>query len=135
MNTLHRWLGWTTFVFFLATGQYMRHVVAVSGASDAVRFLYRANHIYLLFAAFVHIALGTYLAEAVLSGRRRAQWIGSMLVTIGTLLLAGAFALEPRHGGPERPITRYGIFAFAAGMAVHVIAGRKLAVDRKAGDA
>jgi hypothetical protein len=135
MNSLHRWIGWTTFVLFLATGQYMRRVAGVEGAGDAVRYLYRANHIYLLFVALVHLALGTYLAEAVLSGRRRAQRAGSTLLTIGTLLLAWAFAVEPPQATPQRPITRYGIFTFAAGMAVHVIAGRKLSVDRKAGDA
>src|SRR5262245_58460033 len=135
MTRLHRWIGWTTFVLFLATGQYMRRVAVVAEAGDAVRYLYRANHIYLLLVALVHLALGTYLLPAILSGRRRAQWTGSTLLTIGTVLLAVAFALEPRQGLPERPLTRFGIITFAVGLAVHVIAGRKLAVDRKAGDA
>jgi hypothetical protein len=52
----------------------------------------------------------------------------------GTALLAWAFVTEPAQPQPYRPRTKYGIFAMAAGVGIHLLAGRRLAAQRKAGD-
>jgi len=124
LRRLHLVFGLVAFAAFLGTGQYLRaHFPGAYADREAVRYLYRGNHIYLLFASLIHLAFGAYVAPGASRARRSAQWIGSGLLMVGTLLLAGAFFKEPATASPYRPLTRFGIFAMAGGTALHLLTG------------
>ena len=76
MRRFHQIFGWTIFLVFLLTGQYMsiyhNHLV---GTPDGVRMLYRSRHIYILLAALLNIALGLYFSYAAERWRRVLQTV------------------------------------------------------------
>jgi hypothetical protein len=124
LRALHLVFGLAAFTVFLATGQYMRtHFPEAYAGHEAVRYLYRGNHIYLLLASLVHLAFGAYAAPDASPGRRSAQWVGSGFLMAGTLLLAAAFFQEPPTVSSHRPLTHFGIFTMVGGTALHLLAG------------
>jgi hypothetical protein len=127
MRKLHLVLGTSLFVVFLATGYYMHtHFPAAYAGNEAVRYLYRANHIYILLSALLNLALGAHF-QAAEGARRHVQTIGSVLLLVSAVLLVAAFYREPPHANPHRPFTGYGIYAVVAGTLAHVGAARRRA--------
>lgn len=123
LQRLHFWTGITVVVLFLLTGLYMRwHFPDAYAAHETIRYLYRANHIYLLFAGLVNVGLGLYLDARPDTWRKTVQRIGSVLVLAAPVLLLAAFLHEPPQAVPERPLTAAGIFSAAIGMLCHFIA-------------
>jgi hypothetical protein len=118
LRAFHLWLGWGTFAIFLGTGLYMASAFpeAYSG-QEAVRYLYRANHVYILFAALLNLTLGFRPSEA--GERGKLQTAGSVLIAAAVPLLVSAFFLEPAKASPERPLTLFGIVFAAAGTGLH----------------
>jgi hypothetical protein len=127
MRKLHLALGGALFIAFLMTGQYMHaHFPAAYAGNELVRYLYRANHIYILLAGLLNLALGAHLERAP-GARRHIQSAGSVLLLVSALLLVVAFYREPPHPNPHRPLTAYGLYAALAGTFVHVVAARRRA--------
>jgi hypothetical protein len=123
LRLFHLWLGWGTFAIFLGTGLYMaREFPEAYRGHDAVRYLYRGNHVYILFAALLNLTLGFRPFDA--GEGRRLQTIASVLVAAAVPLLVSAFFVEPPKASPERPLTLFGIVAAAAGTGLHGLAAR-----------
>ncbi|HEX5055730.1 MAG TPA: hypothetical protein VFX02_04445 [Gammaproteobacteria bacterium] len=122
----HYIIGALTLILFIISGQYMGLVYQgfsnpeLYGHNEAVRFLFRANHIYLLLPALLNLLLGSYLTLAPERGRRIAQYIGSGLLLLSTVLLLAAFIIEPPQASPERPWTFYGLSALLGGALLHL---------------
>src|SRR5438105_4041596 len=101
IRNAHYLIGALTLILFIVSGQYMGLVYRgfsnpeLYGHNEAVRFLFRANHIYLLLPALINLLLGSYLTLAPGRGHRIAQYIGSALLLLSTLLLLAAFVIEP----------------------------------------
>jgi hypothetical protein len=56
VKRIHLLLGLLTVLFFLATGAYMRaRFPDLYGDNETIRYLYRANHIYILCAGLLHL--------------------------------------------------------------------------------
>ncbi|MBI3006201.1 MAG: hypothetical protein HYY49_12415 [Ignavibacteriales bacterium] len=122
-RTVHFIVGMSTFLVFLLTGAYMRTVFPdVYSANESIRFLYRANHIYILFSGLLNILLGLYLTEYEIPRLRRLQRVGSALVASMTPFFLVAFMLEPVQASPSRPITTFAVFSTAIGVGLHVLA-------------
>lgn len=127
LHKAHKGIGLATVVIFLATGIYMRlNFPDLYHSNGAVRFIYRANHIYILMAGLINLGLGMYLEVSARKWRRRFQITGSTLLLIGPVLLIAAFWLEPQHASPERPFTAFGVFSVALGILAHLIANVRL---------
>jgi hypothetical protein len=123
LPSLHRSVGWTTVATFLVSGMYMRlRFPEAYAANESIRYLYRANHLYLLFGGLLNLLLGRYLVEAASAARRRAQMVGSTLLLFAPGALAWAFLAEPPGGSPNRPITLAAVVLAAAGTLAHVSA-------------
>ena len=122
MRLFHKIFGWTVFVVFLLTGQYMdiyhKHLAETP---DGVRMLYRSRHIYILFAALLNLALGLYFNYATEPWRRGLQLAGSGVVVITTLLLIPAFFYEPALGPENISWSYFGIIGMAVGLLLHFI--------------
>ena len=52
MRIMHLLIGLVGFAAFLGTGLYMaRHFPGAYASDEAIRYMYRANHVYLLLAS------------------------------------------------------------------------------------
>ena len=106
VRTLHLLVGVGGVLAFLGTGAYMAtHFPAAYESDEAIRYMYRANHVYLLLASLVNLALGFYRVGARPGWRGVVGVVGSALLLAAPLLLLYAFFVEPGHGVPERPAT------------------------------
>jgi hypothetical protein len=92
------------------------HFPAAYSGGEAIRYMYRANHVYLLLASLVNLAIGMY------RGISRPGWRGNLALAGSALLLAAPFVLlyaffvEPAHGVPERPATLIGAVMLLSGL-------------------
>ena len=123
LKRIHRWTGIITVVIFLLTGLYMRwRFPGLYEGNESIRYLFRANHIYLLMAGLLNVGLGTYFVAHPAGWRRTLQNVGSALLLAASVILLVAFFLEPPQAMPERPVTAAGLFASLIGMGCHFIA-------------
>ena len=123
MKRFHIILGLLLFVGFLLTGQYMdKFHEHLRGMSDGPRMLYRSRHIYILLAAMLHLALGVYFSYQPAKVRRTLQLLGSLLITIASVLFVYAFFQEPSLTNLYTPYSRKGIFMLVGGTALHLFA-------------
>jgi hypothetical protein len=112
---------------FLGTGLYMRaRFPALYGGNEALRFMYRANHVYLLLASLVNVALGVYLERSEPGWRATLGKLGSTFVLASPALLALAFFIEVPQASPQRVLTLLGIVLALLGVAAQLpAAGRR----------
>jgi hypothetical protein len=123
VRVFHVWLGLGAVAVFLYSGLYMRRQFPEAyAAHDAIRYLYRANHIYILFAALLNLTLGLQLSDAGRRGKGTLQMVASALVAAAVPLLVSAFFVEAPKASPERPLTVLGIVCAVAGTGLHGVA-------------
>jgi len=126
MKRFHLVFGFSMFIVFLLTGQYMDKVHNhLEGVEDGVRLLYRTRHIFILMASLIHIGIGLYYETRMGQWQRRIQTAGSSLLVIGTLLLVIAFINEPRNRDMETPYTHWGMYVILLGVILHWLSGLK----------
>jgi hypothetical protein len=102
VRALHLLFGVGGVLAFLGTGAWMAtHFPGAYEANESVRYLYRANHVYLLLASLVNLGIGIYRTAG------RAGWRGRIALA-APLLLFYAFFVEPPRAVPERPATLIG---------------------------
>src|SRR5262245_37389373 len=93
MRRLHIILGIVVFVVFLITGQFMEAIDKDTITPD-LRLLMRSRHIYIIFNAMIHLALGAYISLDTRAWRKWLQIAGSLLITLGSVFLIWAFFVE-----------------------------------------
>jgi hypothetical protein len=91
---------------------------------EALRYIYRANHVYVLLASLVNIVLGTYFKASDRPWRVWVARIGSVLVIASPIILVFAFFIEAPNVTPERVLTLLGVIALGAGVLGHVLGYR-----------
>ncbi|MCH6551358.1 MAG: hypothetical protein IH804_05005 [Planctomycetes bacterium] len=129
LDKVHRRVGVATVVVFLLTGLYMRlRFPGLYDHNQVVRFLFRANHIYLLASGLLNIAVGTYLALQPGGWRRNLQVAGSLLYLAAPALLLVAFFYEPPQARPERYLTVIGVVVLLVATVCHMVGGKKVTV-------
>jgi len=117
MRKLHLLVGLAGIAAFLGTGLYMRaHFPAAYAGNESLRYMYRANHIYLLLASLVNVTLGVYLVRAETGWRASLGKAGSVLALSSPAVLCYAFFAEVPSASPERIATALGVFAIALGV-------------------
>ena len=110
MARVHRLAGLCFVLLFIATGVWLRfRAQALIDQDVAIRFSLRANHIYILFAGLVNIAVGMNPPAPTVAWRRRLQLVGSALLLLAPLLLLAAFIVEGPQAQAHRPITEAGV--------------------------
>jgi hypothetical protein len=121
MRKLHLIVGLVGIALFISSGLYMRAgFPELYATNEALRYIYRANHVYILLASLVNVALGVYL---VTSRRGWTAWVGrvgSVLAILSPPILCYAFLAEAPRAMPERVSTLVGIFALALGVVAHL---------------
>lgn len=88
-----------------------------------LRLLMRSRHIYILFNALIHIALGIYLQVRPRVWQRLAQYGGSLAMTAASVLLVLAWRTETYELQHFSDLSREGIYLSLAGIVLHLIGG------------
>ena len=121
MRKLHLIVGLVGIALFLGTGAYMfRGFPELYGANEAVRYMYRANHVYVLLSSLINVALAIYVLPAGPGWKGLASKIGSVLVILSPLVLCYAFFAEAPKATPERVFTGLGVLALLLGVLAHL---------------
>ena len=121
MRLIHLGVGIAGVLAFLATGLYMaRNFPAAYASGEEIRYMYRANHVYLLLASLVNVALGCYWPGARSGWRGRLALAGGWLLLAALLVLLAAFFVEPPRGSPERGLTFLGVLLTLLGAAAQL---------------
>ena len=108
---------------FLYTGWYMRsHFPAAYEGREAIRYLYRANHLYIMFSSVLNLVAGRYLVLAKVPWRRALQVGGSIALVVAMAVLIAAFFWEPQSGGVLRKATLLGCVLAFGGSLAHGVA-------------
>jgi len=97
-----------------------RHFPAAYASGEEIRYMYRANHVYLLLASLVNVALGCYWAGAPPGWRGKLARAGALLVLAAPVLLLFAFFAEPPRASPERTLTFLGVLLTLLGVAAQL---------------
>jgi hypothetical protein len=125
IRNIHLLIGVLVFVIFVLTGQYMdRFIHSAMEQSDRLRFSMRANHIYILMSSLLHLSLGAHLKMSTVRWRAGLQMLGSLLITIATVILIWAFFYEPKDS-LDRPFILLAMLASLTGAALHVFSTLK----------
>ena len=127
MGSWHRLVGMAGVLVFLGTGVYLiTHFPALHGGNDAVRYQFRANHVYILLSSLLNWGVGIHFVAKEAGWRRGAQRLGSALLLAAPALLVAAFFIEPAQGRPERTLTLLGMVLLLGGTVLHALgAGRR----------
>ena len=124
LRKLHFAVGFAGAAAFAVTGLYMRAGFPdLYAGNEVLRYLYRSNHVYILLASLINVALGVHLAEPVPGWRATVSQLGSLLALAAPVVLCFAFFIEAPVPTPERVVTALGVVAVTAGIALHVIGG------------
>ena len=126
LRKLHFVVGLAGLAAFIVTGVYMRAGFPdLYAANDVLRYLYRSNHVYVLLASLVNLALGVHLTPVEPGWRATASLLGSLLALASPVVLCFAFFIEAPVASPQRVWTLLGVSTVAAGIALHVLGGMR----------
>jgi hypothetical protein len=121
MRKLHLVVGLVGIAVFLSTGLYMfRGFPELYGTNEAVRYMYRANHVYVLLSSLINVALAIYLVPARPGWKAWVGKIGSVLLILSPPILCYAFFAEAPKATPERAFTGLGVLALLLGVLAHL---------------
>src|SRR5207344_1862670 len=95
IKSLHLWVGVGGVLAFLGTGAWMAtHFPAAYEGHEAIRYMYRANHVYLLLGSLINLAVGIYRTGSCPGWRGIVALAGSPLMLAAPLVLLAAFFFE-----------------------------------------
>jgi hypothetical protein len=124
MAWFHLIFGLVMFVVFVTTGRFMRADFPDKDAIEQeLRILMRSRHIYILFSAIIHLALGIYLQMRPQLWRKMLQYGGSIVLVISSSFLVWAFIVETYNLQHFSDLSRNGIYAALVGIGLHMIGG------------
>lgn len=92
------------------------HFPAAYEGHEAIRYMYRANHVYLLLGSLINLAVGIYRAGSRPNWRGIVGLIGSVLILAAPFVLLYAFFIEAPRGTPERAVTLLGVLLLLVGV-------------------
>jgi hypothetical protein len=122
MQRVHIFFGILLAAVFLFSGIYMMsNFPEIYADSPEVRMMFRANHIYILFASLINFLLAIAIIEITKNAVRKAHIISSALILLGGTLLVIAFFVEPATSNWDRFFTFSGIILHAIGISIIVI--------------
>ena len=124
MKWVHLIFGILLFFVFTTTGSYMRADFPDKDAiPQELRLLMRSRHIYILFSALIHLALGAYMRLRPETGRKILQIAGSAFLFLSSGFLVWAFVVETYSLQHFSDLSRYGIYTSVAGAGLHLLGG------------
>jgi hypothetical protein len=124
MKWFHLIFGIAMFTVFVTTGKYMRVDFPDKDAiPQELRLLMRSRHIYILFSALIHLALGVYSQLRPQVWRKVLQFGGSTVLVVSSAFLVWAFVVETYSLQHFSDLSRNGIYLSLVGIGLHLIGG------------
>ena len=124
MRRTHLIFGVLLFIVFAITGRYMRvDFPDKEIIPQELRLLMRSRHIYILFNALIHVALGIYLQMRPHRVIRVFQYAGSLTLAVSSGVLLWAFIAETYQYQQFSELIRWGIYTSLAGVTLHLVSG------------
>lgn len=121
LSKIHRITGITILLVFLGTGVYMRATFPdMYQSNEVIRYLFRANHVYILFSGLLNMVMGMYVSFSEINRKKMLQRGGSWALILSTFVFILAFFLEPPQASPMRPITFAGVALSLGGVILHL---------------
>jgi hypothetical protein len=106
----HVALGILTLLVFAFTGLYMSARFPDAYAHDlAVRYQFRANHIYILMSGLFNLVAGVLRPPAGHRLQRVADAGARLGLLVTPVVFVAAFFSEPPRASPARPLTMTGV--------------------------
>ncbi len=103
----------------------LKHFPAAYRGHEEIRFLYRANHLYIMFSSVLNLVLGMRGQRAPSRRWRRALLVvSSLAILVAVPVLIAAFYLEPPRAGAARWTTLLGCVLVFGGGVLQLFAGR-----------
>jgi hypothetical protein len=126
LRRAHLAIGVAGLLTFLWTGRFMlTHFPVVYRGHEEIRFLYRANHLYIMFASVLNLVLGMHGQLAPSSRWRRPLLVvSSLAILVAVPILIVAFYLEPPRSGAPRWTTLVGCVLVFGGGVLSLVATR-----------
>ena len=113
LKKFHFYFGLLIFAGFVFTGFYMRFNLAhVPHENVPVRMMFRANHIYILFAALLHLVISFV---SIKTTKKSLELTGSIISIVATITLFTSFFIDPITNSLQRDITRASVAGLFAG--------------------
>lgn len=117
IKSLHLLVGLGGGLAFLGTGAYMAtHFPAAYEGHETIRYMYRANHVYLLLGSLINLAVGIYRPGSRPGWRGGVALAGSALLLAAPFVLLYAFFFEAPRDTPERAATLIGVLLLLVGV-------------------
>ena len=124
MRNAHLIFGIALFIVFTVTGRYMRVDFPDKDIiPQDLRLLMRSRHIYILFSALIHLALGAYMTLRPRLVQRILQIAGSVALVTSSVLLVWAWYFETYTTGQFSDLSREGIYLSLAAVGLHLLGG------------
>ena len=120
LKKIHFYGGILLLIIFILSGQYMQHGFnRLQDMSSLERMIFRAEHIFLLFSALLHLAIGTYFTSHSAKPQKYIQAFSSLLMFGASALLLFSFFEEMPTTEIERSFSRMGLYLMLAGVSLH----------------
>lgn len=126
LRLLHFLVGGACLLTFFYTGFSMKEsfpAVYQGEGRGHIRFVMRANHIYILLSALTNLALAPHVSTSWRAWRRWLQFIASGLLMLTPPLFIATFFTEAQDPTVVRPVTTLTALLPLAGVGLHLIAG------------
>src|SRR4051812_7423214 len=100
LRKFHFYFGLVIFAGFVFTGLYMRlNMASVPQENIPVRMMFRANHIYILFASLLHLVISFVKSNTT---KKSLELTGSIISIAATVTLFAAFFIDPVTNSLQR---------------------------------
>lgn len=109
---VHFYFALFAFMAFVLSGLYMKcgfHLVDKENILQ--RMMFRANHIYILFASMLNFAIPYFKR----SRHNRLEWASSVFILLSTTGLVVSFYIDPYTESLTRDLSRYSIIGLFIG--------------------
>ena len=127
MKWFHLAFGLAVFIAFVVTGRFMRVDFPDKDViPQELRLLMRSRHIYILFSAIIHLALGVYFQLRPNWLQEILQVAGSAALIVSSVLLVIAWREETYDLQHFSDLSRNGIYAALWGIGLHLVGGISL---------
>jgi len=111
IGKIHLWGGLFIVVVFFLTGLYLDEAFSVRElANQPMRYMYRANHVYVLLSGLLNVAVGIHFSLHPSDVKKAFQCFGSLLLVSAPGVLLYAFFHETEAQEAVRFFTGMGIF-------------------------
>lgn len=98
----------------------MRHYYMNETAPDVERLYRRSRHLYLLLVGLAQGGIGIYIKAFEHTLAYIAQWLATLLMTLGSLALVYAFFYEIPDEIVKTPVSRMAMYMLLASAVLHL---------------